>query len=282
MINPPPSMKQEAKKEQLIPRPPQSAPPLSLAASVIATPDNNNSNNNSDNGMLQSNQNKNNKMWSVLGRSKKKEERLLSTTPEDYKTSQQKKEDKKGERLAAQAQATTTTTSFITSTAPPKKEGLRVNNANKDVSIPRQQGENGRRVVSTIGGKMTVTKSGSSKFIFAQSVATWQSWVIGGVVGAVAVTPVFLLHHFYFFPAYESIAQWEFDTLVAFIQGAVFAAVYRYAIRDDWDEEKLGRAVFTAFFLVRSLVGINVPMSCSAPFLFCKLRISESQSQFSD
>ena len=126
-----------------------------------------------------------------------------------------------------------------------------------------------RQVVSTIGGKMTVPPE-SRRFGIGQTVATWQSWCLGAAVGTAAVTPVTLLHHFYLYPTYESLAQWEWDTGAALIQGAVFAAVYRYAIRDDWNEEKLGKAVFTGFFLVRSLVGIRVPMSCSTPFLFCK------------
>ena len=140
-------------------------------------------------------------------------------------------------------------------------------------TIPKQKAATAeRQVVSTIGGRMTVTPE--SKMTIPQNFATWQSWCIGAFVGVAAVTPVTLLHHFYFYPSYESLAQWEFDTVVALIQGAVFAAVYRYAIREDWNEEKLGKAVFTAFFLVRSLVGIKVPMSCSTPFLFCKLEFA--------
>ena len=139
----------------------------------------------------------------------------------------------------------------------------------EDASVetrPKQQKAE-RQVVSTIGGRMTVVPE--SKMNISQSFATWQSWFIGAFIGVAAVTPITLLHHFYFYPSYESLAQWEYDTGAALVQGAVFAAVYRYAIREDWDEEKLGKAVFMAFFLVRSLVGIHVPMSCSTPFLFC-------------
>jgi len=126
-----------------------------------------------------------------------------------------------------------------------------------------------RQVVSTIGGKMTVQKN--INYGIGQTIATWQSWIIGGWIGAFAVIPVLVLHNFLIDPTYESLAQLSWDTAVCVVQGAVFAAVYRYAVREDWDEVRLGKGVFVAFFLVRSLMGIDVPMSCSTPFLFCKL-----------
>lgn len=231
------------------------APPLPAAAAVASavtvTPDN-------SDALLQKSQ-------TYI---RQKEEKLLSNTVQQTrqqrKGRQQNKLDSTGdnkERLEAQV-----ATNLISSTVPPEQKGSSAN----DETDAREKKD--RRVVSTIGGKMTVPESSSSKFGIAQTVATWQSWIIGGVMGTVAVTPILLLHHSFFYPEYESLAQWEFDTAVAFVQGAVFAAVYRYAVRDDWDEEKLGKAVFTAFFLVRSLVGIDVSMSCSTPFLFCKSR----------
>ena len=138
-----------------------------------------------------------------------------------------------------------------------------------------------REVISTLGGRTTVDKAAEttttkSKYGPFQTIATWQSWLVGALTGVLAVTPVLALRAFYFQePTYEALAQLEWDTGVALVQGAVFAAVYRYALRDDGlDEIKLQNGVFNAFFLVRTLVGVRVPMSCSIPYLFCELLLS--------
>jgi hypothetical protein len=115
------------------------------------------------------------------------------------------------------------------------------------------------------------TPSTPSKYTAAQGFATLQSTIVGAIAGVVAVAPFTSLHHFYFYPYpdYTGLAQWEWDTVTAAIQGAVYSAVYRYSLREDVDEDKIRDGVFTAFVLVRTLVRLQVPSYCAALPLQC-------------
>jgi hypothetical protein len=117
----------------------------------------------------------------------------------------------------------------------------------------------------------TSTPSKTSKYTAVQGFATLQSTIVGAIAGVVAVAPFTSLHHFYFYPYpdYTGLAQWEWDTVTAAIQGAVYSAVYRYSLREDVDEDKIRDGVFTAFVLVRTLVRLQVPSYCAALPLQC-------------
>ena len=115
-----------------------------------------------------------------------------------------------------------------------------------------------------------------NKYDLRQSIASFQSLVIGAVVGVFAIFPFTALHHFLVFPSYEGLAQWEWDTVTAAIQGAGFALVYRYALREDLELDRVSAGVLATFVLLRTLVGVRVSMECTALPLQCtyqKIRI---------
>lgn len=128
-----------------------------------------------------------------------------------------------------------------------------------------------RHVISTLGGKVSVPST-TNKFVSAQQVATWQSYLIGSLFGTLAMAPVSIWKHYFLLdPIYERLAQLEWDLAAAMVSGAVFASTYRYLVRQDWlNEDFLSRNLLMAFVLVRTLVVVDVPMACSTPLLYCK------------
>ena len=62
--------------------------------------------------------------------------------------------------------------------------------------------------------------------------------------------------------------QWEFNTDMLAVSLAVFGLTYRYAIRED-DNNNLKDGVVTAFVLTRTLANIHVPETCSSLPLDC-------------
>jgi hypothetical protein len=96
--------------------------------------------------------------------------------------------------------------------------------------------------------------------------------------GGVTVTPITLLHD-YFFPGNtipNGLAQWEFDTDTGSIAAALFAIVYRYCVREGEESNPmLPMVVVGAFVLVRTLSRVRVsyyceaaPLDCGAPFAY--------------
>jgi len=53
------------------------------------------------------------------------------------------------------------------------------------------------------------------------------------------------------------------------LQGALFAIVYRYCVREDDDNDMLNMGVIGAFVFVRTLSRIRVPSYCTAVPLDC-------------
>lgn len=104
-----------------------------------------------------------------------------------------------------------------------------------------------------------------NKFGFGQRVASVQCAVLGALTGSLAVAPVVALHDLIFG---SGVAQWEFDTDTAAVEGALFAIVYRYCVRED-DNAQLAQGVVGAFALVRTLSRIVVPSYCTALPLRC-------------
>jgi len=102
----------------------------------------------------------------------------------------------------------------------------------------------------------------NSWFGAVQPVEGLKSFSLGGVVALWSVPPFTALHYFVLYPIYESTPQWQFDTGAAFLQGAFFALVFRYAVRDNDFNSKVPYTVFNALCWIRSLSRVHVPMSC--------------------
>jgi hypothetical protein len=101
------------------------------------------------------------------------------------------------------------------------------------------------------------------KFGMAQRLESIKCVAIGAISGGIAVAPVAYFHYM------GNLAQWEFTTDMASLQAALFAIVYRYAVRED-DNPMLNSGVVGAFVLVRTLSNIVVSKTCLAIPLQCE------------
>eukprot|EP00587_Corethron_hystrix_P010896 CAMPEP_0113305020 /NCGR_PEP_ID=MMETSP0010_2-20120614/4800_1 /TAXON_ID=216773 ORGANISM="Corethron hystrix, Strain 308" /NCGR_SAMPLE_ID=MMETSP0010_2 /ASSEMBLY_ACC=CAM_ASM_000155 /LENGTH=202 /DNA_ID=CAMNT_0000159327 /DNA_START=167 /DNA_END=775 /DNA_ORIENTATION=+ /assembly_acc=CAM_ASM_000155 len=119
-----------------------------------------------------------------------------------------------------------------------------------------------------------VARSASdSDFDFAQRIESTKAGLLGLLAGGFALAPFAALDDVLFGRALDGldmdgVAQWEFDTDMGSIQGALFAIVYRYCVREDTNP-MLNQGVVGAFVLVRTLPRVIVPNSCSAVPLRC-------------
>ncbi|KAL7537602.1 hypothetical protein ACHAWF_005843 [Thalassiosira exigua] len=77
------------------------------------------------------------------------------------------------------------------------------------------------------------------KFSPFQRIESIKTAALGGVAGSVLSAPFVALHDL---PSYGA-AAWEFDTDMAALQGALFAIVYRYCVREEDDNEMLNMGV---------------------------------------
>ena len=108
------------------------------------------------------------------------------------------------------------------------------------------------------------------KFSFEQRIESIKSAVVGALSGGVASTPFIYLHDVAVADgSANGIAQWEFDTDMGSLEAALFALVYRYAIRED-SNPMLQQGAVGAFVLVRTLSRIHVSSGCDAIPLSCK------------
>jgi len=121
------------------------------------------------------------------------------------------------------------------------------------------------------------SSSKSDKFSLNQRFESIKSGIVGLLAGGIAVTPFTALHDLVLFPYMKilpinSMAQFEFDTDTASLQGALFAIVYRYCVRQGEKEENemLAMGVLGAFVLVRTLSRLSIPTYCTAIPLNCK------------
>ena len=111
----------------------------------------------------------------------------------------------------------------------------------------------------------------TNKFNMAQRIESLKSVVLGAVSGGVACAPIAYLHYVYFSIADSGgIAQWEFVTDTASLQSALFAIVYRYAVRKNDNNPMLNQGVVGAFVIVRTLTNIHVSETCESIPLRCK------------
>jgi hypothetical protein len=109
----------------------------------------------------------------------------------------------------------------------------------------------------------------NTKFGMAQRLESVKCAGVGALSASLAVAPVVYFHYIDTTSASNALAQWEFVTDMAAVQGALFAIVYRYAIRTD-DNPMLNQGVVGAFVVVRTLSNIFVSKECSALPLQCK------------
>uniref|UniRef100_A0A7S1UEP5 Uncharacterized protein n=1 Tax=Phaeomonas parva TaxID=124430 RepID=A0A7S1UEP5_9STRA len=97
---------------------------------------------------------------------------------------------------------------------------------------------------------------------FKERIETLKAGVVGLLASGVAVAvPGFFLD--------GSLPQWEFSTDMTSLVGFLFAAVYRYAVREDANPN-LKQGVVGAFAITRIIAKINVdPSVCTAAPLTC-------------
>eukprot|EP00548_Thalassiothrix_antarctica_P003056 CAMPEP_0194147172 /NCGR_PEP_ID=MMETSP0152-20130528/22564_1 /TAXON_ID=1049557 /ORGANISM="Thalassiothrix antarctica, Strain L6-D1" /LENGTH=233 /DNA_ID=CAMNT_0038847875 /DNA_START=28 /DNA_END=729 /DNA_ORIENTATION=+ len=109
------------------------------------------------------------------------------------------------------------------------------------------------------------------KFTFWQRIESIKSGVVGLFAGGIALTPASLIHDTLFGGnvVQNGFAQWEFDTDMGSLQGALFAIVYRYCIREGDDNKQLNDGIVGAFVVTRTLSKIVVPVYCTAAPLDC-------------
>ena len=114
------------------------------------------------------------------------------------------------------------------------------------------------------------SNSDEDKFSFAQRIESLKCAVVGAVSGALCLAPFAAYHDLLYSDALSvnGLAQWEFDTDMGALEGALFAIVYRYVIRED-DNPMLNQGCLGAFILIRTLSRITTPTSCSALPLSC-------------
>ncbi len=110
---------------------------------------------------------------------------------------------------------------------------------------------------------------GDNKFDMAQRIESLKSVVLGALSGGIALTPIAYLHYVVF-STVPSTAQWEFTTDMSSLEAALFAIVYRYAVRADDNNPMLNQGVVGAFVVVRTLSNIQVTDTCQSVPLRCK------------
>lgn len=118
------------------------------------------------------------------------------------------------------------------------------------------------------GGKNN--KDDDDKFSFAQRIESIKAAVVGALSGGTAVAPFGFIHNVLFDDGSSvGMAQFEFDTDMGSLEAALFALVYRYAVREDVNPQ-LQQGVIGAFVLVRTLSRIHVSSTCAAVPLRCE------------
>ena len=119
--------------------------------------------------------------------------------------------------------------------------------------------------------KLFESSGNDDGFDMAGKIESTKSGVVGLFAGGIALTPFSALHNVLIDKGthvVNGVAQWEFDTDMGSLEGALFAIVYRYCIRAD-DNPMLNQGCIGAFVLVRTLSKIQIPSYCSAVPLDC-------------
>lgn len=113
-------------------------------------------------------------------------------------------------------------------------------------------------------------KFDGNKFGFVERIDSIKSFMIGAIVGGVALAPISAVHELVFPTLAESngLAQFEFDTDMGSIQAGLFSIIYRYCIRED-NNPQLNSGIVGGFIIIRTLSRIMVPSYCTAVPLSC-------------
>lgn len=131
------------------------------------------------------------------------------------------------------------------------------------IVIGQSQHKNNQRVRS----KLFDSNDG---FDFDGKIESTKSGIVGLLAGGIGLAPFSGIHDIFIGGdnVVNGLAQWEFDTDMGSIEGALFAIVYRYCIRTD-SNPMLNQGCIGAFVLVRVLSKIQIPSYCSAAPLDC-------------
>lgn len=142
------------------------------------------------------------------------------------------------------------------------------------ISIPSSQRWTLLAIQQEEDGYPVVVEPEDTKFGFFQRAESLKCFVVGSVVGSVALVPFALVHNLLLTPSMidtNGLAQFEFATDASGIQTGLFAIVYRYCIRTDTNPQ-LQDGVVGAFAITRALSGIVIPPYCTAIVLNCKFQ----------
>eukprot|EP00531_Pseudo-nitzschia_arenysensis_P011249 CAMPEP_0116135934 /NCGR_PEP_ID=MMETSP0329-20121206/11455_1 /TAXON_ID=697910 /ORGANISM="Pseudo-nitzschia arenysensis, Strain B593" /LENGTH=229 /DNA_ID=CAMNT_0003630767 /DNA_START=153 /DNA_END=842 /DNA_ORIENTATION=+ len=122
--------------------------------------------------------------------------------------------------------------------------------------------------LSVFGGDGNNDDDGANKFDMAQRIESLKSVVLGALSGGIALTPIAYLHYVAL-SSVPNTAQWEFTTDMSSLEAALFAIVYRYAVRANDNNPMLNQGVVGAFVVVRTLANIQVTDTCQSVPLRC-------------
>lgn len=98
--------------------------------------------------------------------------------------------------------------------------------------------------------------------------APLQSCIAGAAVGLFVIAPFAALHHFVVFPSPTGFLQWEWDTVMAAVQGSIFASAYQYAIRGGDRQMRNAFIVTCSMIRTAGVVPIAVGKSRMQSVLF--------------
>jgi len=124
------------------------------------------------------------------------------------------------------------------------------------------------RMFSLPGPRSRFTMADKTRFKlpvqeFEQRIESGKAAVIGALSGSVAAAPLT------FVVDLGSIPQWEFDTDGLALSCALFSVVYRYATREDANEQ-LRQGVVGGFAITHALAGVKVSDTCVPVPLRCE------------
>ena len=122
-----------------------------------------------------------------------------------------------------------------------------------------------KKKINNDDDEVVASSGGENKFSFFQRIESIKAAAMGAISGSILSAPVLALHDL---PNY-GIASWEFDVDMSALQGALFAIVYRYCVRENDDNDMLSTGVVGAFVLVRMTSRVRVPGYCTSLPLNC-------------
>lgn len=113
-------------------------------------------------------------------------------------------------------------------------------------------------------------KYDGNKFGFIERIDSIKSFIIGAIVGGIALTPFSAIHEL-LLPTISNVnglGQFEFDVDMGSIQAGLFSIIYRYCIRED-NNIQLNQGIIGGFIVIRTLSRIIVPSYCTPIPLSC-------------